>query len=181
MSAGRWGGLNRPTVTSVLADLLGGCAAGLTSARQLRPEDGCQDRYHLVDVLRHVVELHVAGALHDIELLVFAGGSLQKIIAHPFAPRAVARKHQEGLGRKCHSLGEGVIRNDLREAARRCPARGGRRLRSRGVVVVPGFVEIRALLDVMHDRCSPRRPSARLNWQRPSRPCIATCPTPTPC
>jgi hypothetical protein len=76
--------------------------------------------------LGDVVKLHAVRALHDVHLLVFAGRAFEQLVAHPFAAGLAARDdlqrlRQENLG---HIVG--VVRNDLIEAARGRPARGGR-------------------------------------------------------
>jgi len=54
---------------------------------QIRSEERRQYRHSFVDVLWHIVELHVIRAFYDMELLIGTCGALTQIVADPFASR----------------------------------------------------------------------------------------------
>ena len=84
---------------------------------QIRSEERRQYRHSFVDVLWHIVELHMIRAFHDVELLVGACGALIQIVAHPFASRHTPSHDLQRLRKEYLRHVVCVIRDDLIEAS----------------------------------------------------------------
>ena len=92
----------------------------------------------LFDLWAAVVHVHVIGAFDDVHGLVLAGGARKQVVAHPLAAGDATRDGQQRLGKERFGLVEGVVRNDLAEAARGRIARRRRILGTRRVMSVVG-------------------------------------------